>query len=775
MFEFLNKREGAEATPIAVSEAPNPARAEQAARLQAIDGNEQAAAEFVLQCDYSELRLVAAGMIHSPELLERVHVGIRNADRRVAKLVHGRLEAIRHHQSEMAKAQACIDHAHLLLADNKLSPNQVADLDRRWLVIAAPELSGRFDEVRAALGQRLEAQVALQRRIIDNLNALRQAASAGLSHDQLAARVAELESIHDQALAAPESLTLPRHFTTDFAQERDRILAGKSADTAAPAPEVPLPEAVSAPAPVEKKQRPPKPAAAPPDPAFVAMVDEFETAISQGNLHGAAELDKRMKDTKGVRLTPDLADRLSKARAELKRLNDWARWSGNVSREELIKSAEQLKEEKLPMSELAKKVGSLRERWKKLDSSGGAAPRSLWERFDASCTAAYAPAAAHFKHLADERHANAAKGQALVDEAKAESAKLATGSPDWKHTAGLLQKLTQAWHHLGPIDRKEKKRLDSDFAQAIAPMQGPLAERRTQEIGRREELISKVAALNPAERHTVDTLRGLQEKWQEAARALPLERKDEQALWLRFRAACDAVFAKRKEGAHAADAERREHLHAKEALCLKLEQAGDVALPKLLKEVAQAWHGIGPVPRAAEPKLDKRYQAAVNAVQQRIDQTRRQAARDQAVHLRNKLRLVQEVEAALAAGRPDAGAQARWDQLPPLPAAYEHVLQQRFAAAVAGDASYAARLESQREQLLHDVLKLEIAAGIDSGAEFARDRLKLQVEVLQSSFKSGQRAVPLQQQYLQLLGLAALSDARTATRIEQLYSRVAKE
>lgn len=783
MFEFLNKREGEEATPTAPAGAANPARAEQAARLQAIAGDEQAAAEFVLHCDFSELRLAAAGMIHSPELLERVHAGIRNADRRVAKLVHGRLEAIRHHQSEMAKAQACIDQAAQLLADDKLSPNMVADLDRRWLVIAAPELSARFAEVRAALGQRLEAQVALQRKIIDNLGALKQLASAGLPHEELAARVAELEKVHDEALSERESATLPRHFATDFAQQRDLILAAPTAPKAEveeKADAVAVPEPAPAAAAAAKKERPPKPPAAPLDPAFLAMADEFEAAIAQGNLHGAAEIDKRMKDTKGVRLPPAVADRLAKARAELKRLNDWARWSGNVSREELIKAAEQLQAEKHPMSELAKKVGSLRERWKKLDGSGGAAPRSLWERFDTACTAAYAPAAAHFKHLADERHANAAKGQALVDEAKAEAARLADGTSDWKHTAGVLQKLSQAWHHLGPIDRKEKKRLDNEFAQAIAPMQGPLAERRAQEVVRREALIDKVAALNPTDRHTVDALRSLQDKWQEAARALPLERKDEQALWLRFRAACDAVFAKRKEGAHAADAERRQHLHAKEALCARLEQAGDVPLQKLLKEVASEWHAIGPVPRAAEPKLDKRYQAAVHAIQQRLDQGRRQAAREQAVHLRDKLRLCHELEAALAAGTAaNEQWQDRWDHLPALPAAYEQVLKQRLDAALAaagGDAAaYVAKLEKQREQLMHDVLKLEIAAGIDSGAEFARDRLKLQVEVLQSSFKSGQRAVPLQQQYIQLLGLAALSDARTATRIEQLYGKVARE
>ncbi|UUZ48077.1 hypothetical protein LP420_34720 [Massilia sp. B-10] len=32
----------------------------------------------------------------------------------------------------------------------------------------------------------------------------------------------------------------------------------------------------------------------------------------------------------------------------------------------------------------------MRERWKALDTLSGAAPKSLWERFDAACSAAYA-------------------------------------------------------------------------------------------------------------------------------------------------------------------------------------------------------------------------------------------------------------------------------------------------------------------------------------------------------------------------------------------------
>ena len=73
------------------------------------------------------------------------------------------------------------------------------------------------------------------------------------------------------------------------------------------------------------------------------------------------------------------------------------------------------------------------------------------------------------------------------------------------------------------------------------------------------------------------------------------------------------------------------------------------------------------------------------------------------------------------------------------------------------------------------MLRLEIAAGIDSGSEFARERLKLQVETLQSSLKSGQKPASQATQFQQLCALPALADERTVTRIEHLFARVSKE
>ena len=883
MFEFLFKRPGdkpgdkpagqggqagaqAEPSASAATHSSNHQRVAQAEKLGRIGDDEAAAVEFILQCEFSELRLAAAEFVHSPALIERVHTAMRNTDRRVAKLMQSRLDAHRHREAEHRRAQAAVEQAESLLKDALLTPNHVAELDRRWSVISAPELDATFQTARAALAQRLEAQVALQRAMIDRVAALRQLGGAGLSAAELGQRLDVLAQEQDEALRSPEHPSLPRALVAEFAAGMEKLRAGLQVQEAGQAalaaraafidaqqakpvaelnaetlrrewkalPHLPQDEqaaelqrrfdALLATVPQPEPRKPKEPREPRPaqegvvkahvkegtkegtkdnrprgaDQHFIDTMDAMEAALQQGSLGAAADHDKTLKDAreKGMRLTPAQSDRLAHLRAELKRLSDWARWGGNVSREELIKTVEALPTQNLAMSELAKKVGSMRDRWKALDSLSGAAPKSLWERFDAACTTAYAPAAAHFRHLADERHANAARGQALVEEAQAEIARLREGSVEWKHVAGTVQRLRLAWSHLGAIDRKEKKRLDALFADALNVLQGPLEEQRKAEMAEREAIIEEAAAIDPHDRHAIDTMRALQQRWQEHARALPLERKSEQALWQRFRAVCDDVFQRRKETMHEADIERRAHEAAKEAISARLEAAADSVTPvtvgKLLREAQAEWQAIGPVPRAHEARVEKRYHAAVALVQQHADQARRAAGVAQAGMLRDKLRLVQELEQAVAADNAgDTDWEARWSGLTPLDADMERTLRTRFDAALAAlrgsaeqRAAYGHKLEDNRGKLLHELLRQEIGAGIDSGPEFARERLKLQVEVLQSSLKSGQSAGQgsgrgaqggATAQLRDLCALPALVDARTASRIEQLALRVAKE
>ena len=53
-----------------------------------------------------------------------------------------------------------------------------------------------------------------------------------------------------------------------------------------------------------------------------------------------------------------------------------------------------------------------------------------------------------------------AKGQALVEEAEREAQAMSdVQEPDWKHLAATVHRLELAWSHLGPIDRKDNRRM----------------------------------------------------------------------------------------------------------------------------------------------------------------------------------------------------------------------------------------------------------------------------------------------------------------------------
>jgi hypothetical protein len=105
----------------------------------------------------------------------------------------------------------------------------------------------------------------------------------------------------------------------------------------------------------------PEPAAEPAEArrAMDAALGALEAALEEGSLQAASEQDKALRamDFKSMRPGDDRMARLSRLRAELARLQGWARWGGNVSREELMKAAQDLADQEMPVAERAQKVG----------------------------------------------------------------------------------------------------------------------------------------------------------------------------------------------------------------------------------------------------------------------------------------------------------------------------------------------------------------------------------------------------------------------------------
>jgi len=810
MFDFLFKRSSGKASTASASAQQKPATdkrtapktavieagkaelvlaASQMARLHAQElllraqsnsdvANENALAQFISECEFADARLIAADGVQTRPVLTQVHHAMRNVDRRVAKLMQARLDALSVQERQQQQIQQCIDEASHLLQQASMAPNQVAQIDHAWQAIAvgadlAPQaLVHQFEQVRAALAQRLAAQAALQRAVLDGLAALRALAADG-STESAANAAARLDQWAQQIQrfgAAAEAPSLPKHLLSqmaaEYAQSLQRVNALMRRDAALLARrnalaqwmEVPAASLDSAQLRQAWNDLPALPAAAggeddlqnqfdallrqvraahaeaapaaPAAPAaakavaaagiaaagaaaageqrmsvaeFVETLAAMEAALEQGALQQASQHDKVIRNRAPKRLSEQHGSQLAAVRAELARLSGWAKWGGNVSREELIKTVEQLAVQASSPSELARLVGSARDGWKVLDTQSGPAPKALWERFDAACTIAYAPAAAHFRQLAEERRQNVDKARALLAEiarfahdsgvagvADTDAVAAEDAAPDWKAVGAFCQRMQSAWRQCGPLDRKEKKALDAQFEAALQTLQQPLARRQETDIALCEQWIAEVAALDSGERGALDTLKAVQARWQERAKALPLPRKTEQLLWQRFRAACDAVFAERKQLQNVADAERQQHLTARIAVCEQLEHAlADLAaapaavdetasavqasIATLLRQAQSAWQASGEVPRAAVEQINQRYAAAVAALEQRQAGARRDANAALLGARRDKLLACQQLETALAG---EAAAQAvdaeawrrRWQALPVLPA-----------------------------------------------------------------------------------------------------------
>jgi hypothetical protein len=854
MFDFLFKRRRAGTTPIPQSDGAQAAaqaaidraqmrqrEREQALQQAAALSDEPGALAFIAACEFADARLQAAQWLQSPAALAEALRAVRNSDRRVAKLLQTRLDALQRRQRSQQQMQAVIEQAETLLRDPALTPDRVADADRAWTAAggaagqtADDALAAQFASIREALADRLSRQAQLQRSLIDAraglqkiLGALQAAsdlADAGGDADaDLAAMQETLDRMQQQIAqdrAASEAAALPKQLLPDCehllqacraAHERACAPRPEQPQTIAPAPEqAGKPAATSAKRAAEKtaaeKTATTASTATPAQlPQWLDLLAQLESALEQGALQAASEAERALRGYEVRLLKPAGADlsRLAAAYATLHHLQGWARWGGNVSREELLQAALALPEQALPVSGLVQKIGSLRARWKLLSVSAGQAPQALWERFDAACTAAYAPAAALFEQQDRERRDNRVLAEALIAEAEQFAQQHANvlpaadaneandegnterAEPDWKSLAQFEARMRQAWQRLGPLGHKEKRVLERAFNAALRVVQAPLRGRQKIEIAARQAMIAEVAALQAGDRQTLDTLRRIQAEWQQRAQAAPLARKDEQALWQAFRAACDAVFAQRKETAASQDAQRQEHLQQKQAVCEQLEQAlrdlqsgGDgAAAQETLQQAKAAWSRTGPAPRAAERAIEQRFRDAAGALQRTLQTAQEHAAaavlETEAALVSERLAMCFALDASLAAGgltAQDAGTwRTRWEAAPPVPRAIEQVLTQRFEtalAAIGGDSgSYLLHLQQQRASFDDSLLETEIAAGLESPPQQARQRMQLQVALLQSSLKAGATTLSGRQQLLRLCALPALTDQPTLARI----------
>ena len=321
----------------------------------------------------------------------------------------------------------------------------------------------------------------------------------------------------------------------------------------------------------------------------------------------------------------EIQARLEEARAklapriqELRDADEWQRWANLQVQEEICREMETLKAE-ANLEVAGRRMRELQARWKQVALAPRAQGEAMWRRFKIAQDEVYARTSAFFAAQNEERAGNLVRKQALCERVEA-----LAGSTDWVKTASEIQTLQAEWKTIGPVARGHEKAVWERFRRAcdqfFTRRQEDLKHRKEEwsaNLARKEALC--VAAEEVADSTDWDqsaaTLKQLQAEWKKIG---PVRKSKSEAIWQRFRAACDRFFDRYK---HRDQVELQEKAAVRETVIRELEallpQESDQPVPapeNLYDTVHQArtkWQQAPELPRAVQQDLAARYHQAV--------------------------------------------------------------------------------------------------------------------------------------------------------------------
>ncbi|WP_323745220.1 DUF349 domain-containing protein [Actinomyces haliotis] len=271
----------------------------------------------------------------------------------------------------------------------------------------------------------------------------------------------------------------------------------------------------------------------------------------------------------------------------------------------------------------------------------------------------------------------AAKEQAVKDRTAIVERAEAIAAQDpartqWKNSGAELRELLEQWkgaQRRGPrLDRPTEDGLWKRFSHARTTFDrhrrqffSELDAKQSQVKAAKEALIKRAEELQDSTDWggTSAKYRGLMDEWKKAGRT---SRKEDDALWARFRAAQQVFFDARRAKDEAVDAEFAENLKVKEALVEKAEALLPIkdvkAAKKAIRPIQDAWEEAGRVPRNAVRRIEGRMRAVEDAIREaenaewrRTDPETKARAEGLAGQLEDSIsELEKDLEAARSAG-----------------------------------------------------------------------------------------------------------------------------
>ena len=283
---------------------------------------------------------------------------------------------------------------------------------------------------------------------------------------------------------------------------------------------------------------------------------------------------------------------------------------------DLCEAAEALAEQE-NIVEAFRKLQKYHDQWREIGPVATEQKEAIWERFKAASSIINRRHQEHFESLKQEQLANLERKTALCEAAELLIANAPTSHKEWNKAGESLMELQNQWRTIGFAPKKENTKIYDRFRSACDrffelkhAFYADVKDDMERNLSLKEALCEAAELIQDSEewKEATDKLLELQAEWKKIG---TVSRRHAEAIWNRFRAACDRFFERKSEHFSSVEKQYEDNLSKKLALLEEMESA-EVKSFDAIKEYQRRWSEIGYVPIKAKDEIQKRYKQAID-------------------------------------------------------------------------------------------------------------------------------------------------------------------
>lgn len=273
------------------------------------------------------------------------------------------------------------------------------------------------------------------------------------------------------------------------------------------------------------------------------------------------------------------------------------------------------------------KLQKLHEQWREIGPVANEYKEPLWDRFREASSKINKRHQEYFDNIKEEQKRNLELKTQLCVRTEELSEASPTTRKEWNKASEQLIEIQKVWKTIGFAPKKDNTKIYERFRTACdrffenkrnfylqtkAEMENNLH--------LKNEICAAAEAVMDSEqwKKTTDELIALQKKWKEIG---PVSRRHSDAVWKRFRTACDHFFERKAAHFSEIDSQYEENLSKKRELLEELKNFSVEERDKgfeAIKELQRRWAEIGFVPIKQKDAIQSEYRSLVDDIFARL-------------------------------------------------------------------------------------------------------------------------------------------------------------